>query len=46
MEDFFLQVTPNPTDAGQQAKELKPGKEKSLEKEKEKKKAKEEKRGE
>jgi hypothetical protein len=33
-------------DAGQQAKELKPGKERSLEEEEEKKKAKEEKRGE
>ena len=33
-------------DAGQQAKELKPGKERSLEEEEEKKKAKEEQRGE
>ena len=36
----------NQADAGQQAKELKPGKERSLEEEEEKKKAKEEKRGE
>ena len=34
------------SDAGQQAKELKPGKKRSLEEEEEKKKAKEEKRGE
>jgi len=46
MENSLLIPLQSMSDAGQQAKELKPGKERSLEEEEEKKKAKEEEKGE